>query len=151
MTRTLAVAFVAAVLAVSAAPGGARADDDCSPDLTLVDDKGAAAAFVASVRQALSEPKGDRLSALIRFPLRVNTRDPKSGRVRTRTFRTVEDFRRHSRAIFDERLREQVLGRTEIDVTCASGAFGLTNGLIWASPGADGRILIYEVNNDGLP
>lgn len=125
---------------------GSTAEEPCPPSVIGVQDPAAIRSFLAEVREGARNPT--RLAALVRLPLRVNSRDRRHGQVRTRYLRSPDEVRRYAKQIFTKRFRERVGREAPGAPICRHGSLGVAGGLLWATPGEDGRLLVSVVNSD---
>jgi hypothetical protein len=147
VARSILVRFLATAVLLALGAGPA-AGEPCSPAVVGVRDRAAIDAFVAAVRKAAGSSDPGRMAALVRLPLRVNSRDQGHGQVRTRYFRAADELREYAGRIFSRRLRGRVSGGRASEPICRRGSLGFAGGLLWATPGEDGRLLLSVVNND---
>jgi hypothetical protein len=114
-------------LALLAEPGAV--DPHCGEALGF--DPVAIGSFEAAVRAALRAPGSARFGALVGFPLRVNSKDPGYGQIRTLWIRSAQEFARYGDAILSKGFRNSVLRAKPHDLICRTGEFGMAGGLIW--------------------
>jgi hypothetical protein len=105
--------------------------------------------FVDAVYGAMRSGKVEDVVHLFRFPLRVNSTDPKYHQTRTLWIQDEKEFKKYSGGILTKAFREEFLKTKSDDLICKTSYLGLGNGKLWAGE-QEGRLALAEINSENF-
>jgi hypothetical protein len=122
---------------VRSASGTLESDSWCPAEFGTYDEL---SDFFTRLQRAIEQRGIATVSALARYPLRVNAKDGKTLRIGS-----PAELRRRYDDVFTERVVSQIGAAVPAKLFCRSGFATIGNGVIWASR-AKGRVLFDSIN-----